>query len=70
MSGNTKLFYRVALLILHAVANFLLISWLVNFDISGSWLGFFAFILVCLLLLSFFIMHLYAFFVFIKTKTT
>ncbi len=69
MFKNKQILYRLLIIILHAIANFLLISWLMNFDISGSWLGFFAFVLVCLLLLSLFIMHLYSFVVFIKTKT-
>lgn len=69
MNKYKHLFYRIAVMILHAIVNFLIISWLMNFDISGSWIGFFAFILVCLFLLSLFIIHLYFFFVFIKTKT-
>ena len=60
---------RTILLILHATANFILISWVYNFDLTGSWLRFFGFIAGVLLLLFLFIKHLLSYIYFIKTKT-
>ena len=60
---------RVILLLLHALINFALISWLMNFDITGSWLAVGVFVIGVLLLMVVFIRHLLSFFSFLKTKT-
>ncbi|HKO79267.1 MAG TPA: hypothetical protein VJU78_02690, partial [Chitinophagaceae bacterium] len=62
-------FIRTAALLLHALINFLLVSWLVNFDITGKWAFFIGFLIILLVLLYFFIKHIVSFIYFIKTKT-
>jgi hypothetical protein len=64
-----KLLIRVVAILLHAVANFLLVTYLTNFDITGSWVGIAGFIIVLGILLVLFIMHILSFIYFIKTKT-
>lgn len=63
------IFIRFAAILLHAIANFILVSYVVNFDITGSWIYFIGFVLLLLLLLYLFILHLTSFIYFIKTKT-
>jgi hypothetical protein len=63
------IFLRVAALLLHAVANFTLVNYLVNFDITGKWIYFIGFIVLLLILVYFFIRHIVSFVYFIKTKT-
>lgn len=65
---DTLLFRTVAIL-LHAAANFLLISYLVNFDITAKWLWFIGFIIIALFLLYLFVRHTISYIYFIKTKT-
>jgi len=60
---------RVALLILHLLANAVIIAVITNYDISASWLSFILFILVALLLMLFFIFHIATFVKFIKNQT-
>ncbi len=60
---------RTVLIILHAAANFILITILLDYDISGSWVRFIGFIALALLLLFLFIKHLLSYIYFIKTKT-
>jgi hypothetical protein len=62
-------FLRTFLLLLHAAANFLLVTWLVDFDITGSWIRFIGFIVLLLALLYFFIRHVLSYIYFLKTKT-
>jgi hypothetical protein len=64
-----SIFLRVAALLLHAVANFVLVNYLVNFDIAGKWVYFIGFIVLLLILIYFFIRHIVSFVYFIKTKT-
>jgi hypothetical protein len=64
-----SVFTRTAALLLHALLNFLLVSWLVNFDITGKWIFFIGFIITLLILLYLFIKHIVSFIYFIKTKT-
>ncbi|MEO7922333.1 MAG: hypothetical protein ABIR30_01515 [Chitinophagaceae bacterium] len=63
------LLLRTFAILIHAVANFILVTWLLNYDISGSWLYFVGFIAICLLLLFLFIKHLLSYIYFIKTNT-
>jgi hypothetical protein len=60
---------RTFLLVFHGVANFLFISYLYRYDITGSWLYFIGFIVIVLFLLFLFIKHLLSYIYFIKTKT-
>ena len=64
-----NLLVRTAAIILHAIINFLLVNWLVNFDITGKWIFFIGFIVVLLFLLFLFVKHIVSFIYFIKTKT-
>lgn len=63
-----NLFTRTAAILIHAILNFIIISRLYNYDITGSWLLFFTFIIVVLALLYLFVRHLISFMYFIKTK--
>jgi len=60
---------RTIAIVLHAVANFLLVTYLLNADITGSWLYFTGFIVLIAVLLFLFIKHLVSYIYFIKTKT-
>lgn len=63
-----NLLLRVVALLLHIVANFLLITWLTDFDITGSWLATGGFICLLAILLVLFIWHILKFLLFIKNK--
>jgi hypothetical protein len=63
------LLLRTLAILLHAIANFIFITWLYKYDITGSWLYFFGFIVIVLLLLFLFIKHLLTYIYFIKTRT-
>lgn len=58
--ANNKIF-RTILILLHAAANFFAVSWCFQYDLTGSWLLFFLFIALCLLLLVLFTRHLISF---------
>ena len=60
---------RTTALILHAAANIIIVTYLFNYDITGSWVFFIGFIALLLLLLFLFIKHLLSYIYFIKTKT-
>ena len=62
-------YLRVVLLFLHALINFILISWLTDFDITGSWLTVIGFTLFVLLVIGTIIAHIISFINYIKTKT-
>lgn len=63
------LFLRTTAILLHAAANFIVVSWLMGFDISAKWLSFTGFIIVLLALLYLFIRHIVSFIYFLKTRT-
>ena len=60
---------RTTLLLLHAAANLVLVTWLVSFDITGKWVSFIGFIFVLLLLMYLFIRHIISLIDFFKTRT-
>ena len=60
------LLWRTAGLLLHAIANFLFVSFLFRYDITGSWFFFICFIIVVLLLLFLFISHIVSYIYFLK----
>jgi Na+-driven multidrug efflux pump len=62
-------FFRVLAVLLHALFNFILISYLTNFDITGSWLAVTAFLVTLVLLIALFIQHVISFINYIKTQT-
>ena len=59
---------RVAALIIHAILNFIAISYMVNFDITGSWIKFIAFALVVFGMFYLFLLHIVSFINFLKQK--
>jgi len=63
------LLLRTTLLLIHAVANFIIVSTLVNYDLTDSWLHFAGFIIILLILTFIFVKHLLSYIYFIKTKT-
>ena len=63
------LLFRLAALLLHAVLNFIFISYLMDYDITGSWLKVVGFVLLIFMLLIAFIVHLLSFIKLIKTRT-
>ena len=62
-----NMFLRAVAIILHALANFVAVSYLLNYDITSSWLATICFVVVVLLLLFLFIKHIVSFINFIKT---
>ncbi len=72
MNKQTRTFNSLALrifgIILHAIANFILVSYLVDYDITGSWIVFIGFVLVVFFLSYVFLRHLVSFINFIINK--
>ena len=64
-----RLIIRTSALLLHAFLNFVLVSYLLNYDLTGSWIVVTGFIILLFLLVVLFIRHLLSYFYFIKTKT-
>lgn len=60
---------RTGLLLIHGFLNFVLVSYLLNFDLTGSWLALTGFIILLFTLMVLFIRHVFFFYSFIKTKT-
>lgn len=59
---------RTFLILIHAFINFLLVSWVLQYDITGSWMGFTLFIILCLLLLVLFVKHLVSFIKYLQSN--
>lgn len=70
MSKPTKTYnsflLRFISIILHAVLNFILFSYLTDFDLTGSWIVFIGFLIVVIFLNYVFLKHLASFIHFIK----
>jgi hypothetical protein len=64
-----SLFIRVTALLLHAIANFVLVSYLLNYDLTGKWVTFAGFVVLIFVLVYLFIRHIVSFIYFVKTKT-
>ena len=62
-------FLRIGAILLHALLNIILVSWITNYDISGSWIAVIGFLCLLFLLVILFIKHLLSFIQYIKTKT-
>ncbi|HEU4634418.1 MAG TPA: hypothetical protein VFS22_10555 [Flavisolibacter sp.] len=60
---------RVAALLAHAFLNIVIVSYLTNLDISGSWLRVSVFLIILFILLVLFIKHFISFINYLKTKT-
>jgi hypothetical protein len=63
-----KLLFRTLILILHALFNFFIISFVMDYDLTGSWLRISLFILMLMVLLYFFILHMVAYYKLVKSK--
>ncbi len=63
------LLFRIAALLLHGFANFIVVSVFMGYDVTGSWFRFFAFILACTMLGILFFMHVFSFIRFIKKSS-
>jgi hypothetical protein len=64
-----NLILRIGALLAHAFLNIVLVSYLFNFDITGSWLAVTLFFVALFILLIFFIKHFISFVNYLKTKT-
>ena len=64
-----NLIIRAAALLIHILVNVILITWLMQSDLTGSWLIFAGFLLLLLVLFYLLVIHLISFLQFIKTKT-
>jgi hypothetical protein len=64
--NNTPL--RAAAILLHLLLNFFLVSWLMDFDLTGGWIRFALFLTVWLLLLLLFVVHMISFIRFLQSK--
>ena len=63
---NNKIL-RTAALLIHALLNIVITSWLTNFDITGSWLMVIVFVLTLFVLVVLFVKHILSFINFLKT---
>ena len=59
---------RTGAIILHTLANFIILSYLMSFDITGGWLPFALFMLACFLLLALLALHILSFIRFLQLK--
>ena len=59
---------RTLAILIHGLINFLLVSWMLQYDITGSWIGFTLFIILCLLLLVLFVKHLVSFIKYLQSN--
>lgn len=60
------LFFRTAILLVHILLNFIVVSWFLKFDISGSWVSIVVFIIGLIVLMWVFIRHIISYLSFIK----
>jgi hypothetical protein len=63
------IYFRVGAILAHVILNIIIISWIVNFDITASWLRVAGFAALLFILLVLFIKHLISFINYLKTKT-
>jgi len=59
---------RTIVLILHALLNFIVISYILDYDITGSWMRMILFSLLFITLLYFFVRHIISYIQFVKSK--
>jgi hypothetical protein len=65
----SKSAFRIIMLMVHIMANFMLITVMMQYDVTGSWLSFTLFVLFCTGLAFLLIFHLFTFFRFLKTNS-
>ncbi len=63
-----NLVLRTVALLLHALLNFFVISYTMDYDITGRWLNIILFVLLCIVLMYFFVLHIISFYQFVKSK--
>ena len=63
-----SVFTRTSLLVLHAIASVILLTYIVKFDISGRWLSFVGFVLLLFALMYLLVRHIISYVSYIKTK--
>lgn len=63
-----NILFRTLMLLLHALLNFFIVSYVMDYDLTGSWLRIILFVLLLLALLYFFILHLIAYYKLLKSK--
>ena len=68
--ATNTLIFRIAVLIVHALLNVIVVTSLLDYDLTGSWLVFAGFVLLLLVLAILFIRHLLSFISFIKKYVT
>ncbi len=68
-ANMNALIIRTLAFLFHILLNVVLVGWLVNYDLTGSWLTFTGFILVLMILLVLFFKHLVSFIYFIKSRS-
>jgi hypothetical protein len=59
---------RATAILLHLLLNFLLVTWLMDFDLTGGWAPFALFVTMCLLLLMAFVVHMISFIRYLQSK--
>lgn len=64
----SKLVFRTLLLILHTLLNFFIVSYVMDYDLTGSWLRISLFVLLLIVLLYFFLLHIIAYSKLVKPK--
>lgn len=59
---------RTVAILLHAFITVLLVSVVMKYDITSSWLGFFLYVAGCLILFGILLFHIISFLKFIKSR--
>jgi len=59
---------RTTAILLHAAFNWLLLNWLMSYDLTGSWIVFAGFASLILVLILVFSLHIINYFYFLKTR--
>ena len=63
----SRLFRRILAIVLHLLLNVFVVTWVMQYDVTASWITFSGFVSLVLILLIFFTLHLISFFYFIKS---
>jgi hypothetical protein len=59
---------RTAAILLHAFITVLLVTVLMRYDITATWIGFFLYVAACIILFGLLLFHIISFLKFIKTR--
>ena len=66
--STNQFILRIFAIILHAILNFIAVSYITDMDLTGSWIVFIGFLLVLVFLTFLFIKHLVSFINYITNK--